>query len=232
MRNIRIAECILELFTDRANAAATVGDLMELTAGQGSARFWGQIAQTALSHLWRDLSAEPLFLAGLAFRGVLFQLALATAFSAALVVLIPLIFLALPTARVSQVAPMTERIVLPSSSVPSLLTAGMPSLVFAGFLWVFYLTGGWIARRSRGRAVAVCVGLVVLLEVGFPLLGWVLMSVTGLGSLLAAWTNAHASTAPDTPDVSLSFYWFVPLAYALMLIAAVRVRRKSLSVGA
>ena len=59
MRNAgALAEWILSLVTSRERAAATIGDLVEEEARPFA--FWGSIAWTAFSLIWRDFSVAPL----------------------------------------------------------------------------------------------------------------------------------------------------------------------------
>ena len=68
MRNDATAEWILSLVSD--NAASTVGDLVEEASSRGALWFWASVLRTAGSHFWRDLSASPLAMVGLAFWGL------------------------------------------------------------------------------------------------------------------------------------------------------------------
>ncbi len=217
MRSARIAEYILELFTDRANATATVGDLLELTAGRSDLTFWIEIAQTALSHLWRDLSTEPLYLAGLALRAVVVQLLLSIgSFVAIFIALLPVIAIARGLLHI------------PAKSLePVFSWISLPIAVCSS-----YLLGGWIARRSHGRAIAACVGFLAMMEVGIPSVVTLVGSVTGLTERLTHWVNVHADPAYNPPDFGASSYLLLITGHVVMLIAAVRMQRKSLSASA
>ena len=67
MRSARIAEGMLSLVTSEERAAAIVGDLVE----DGAVGFWLRVVRTASSMLSRDVAADPVSMAGLAFRGLL-----------------------------------------------------------------------------------------------------------------------------------------------------------------
>ena len=69
MRNAATAEWILSLVSD--NSDSMVGDLVEESSSRGAFWFWASVLRTACSHLWRNLSASPLRMVGLAFWGVL-----------------------------------------------------------------------------------------------------------------------------------------------------------------
>jgi hypothetical protein len=85
MRNAAAAEWILSLVSD--NAASTVGDLVEGSSSRGALWFWSSVLRTAGSHFWRDLSASPLRMVGLAFWGVLASWFFGLLFAITLIVL-------------------------------------------------------------------------------------------------------------------------------------------------
>jgi hypothetical protein len=70
MRSAAAAEWILSLVTEPDRASSTVGDLVEESSPRGALWFWASVWRTAGSHFWRDLSASPLRMAGLAFCGL------------------------------------------------------------------------------------------------------------------------------------------------------------------
>ncbi len=76
MPKAQIAELILSLFTTRERAASTVGDLIENAPGRGTRWFWSGVSRTALSLFWCSFAAEPAFIAGIAFRGLMLNLTL------------------------------------------------------------------------------------------------------------------------------------------------------------
>lgn len=76
MRSASAAEWILSLFTPPDRAASIVGDLTEESSARGALWFWSSVLRTACSHFWRDLSASPWRMVGLAFWGFLAHLVL------------------------------------------------------------------------------------------------------------------------------------------------------------
>ncbi len=211
MRGARIAELLLELFTDRANATGTVGDLLELAGGRTSVRFWLQIAQTASSHLWSDLSAEPLFLLKLSVHAAFARYLLMVAF------LLAGIFLVIPLVLLANL--------LPAAPFPAAGLGRMFGLI--DVLTAFYVTGIWVGRHSHGRTIAACLACLAMLEIGIPLVVGYSVSASGLTPRLTDWVNAHASAAPQASDLGIPPFLLLPAGYGLMMIAALRVRRKS-----
>jgi hypothetical protein len=77
--NAGVAEWLIARFTERSRAASIVGDLLEVTAKQGSHAFWLSIAGVVLALTWRQLTAFAAALLclylnealGMAFRGPL-----------------------------------------------------------------------------------------------------------------------------------------------------------------
>jgi hypothetical protein len=65
----RLAESLLSIVTPPDRAAATVGDLLEVSAGAPSVTFWMAIARTFAALVWRDLNAARLAMAGSAAVG-------------------------------------------------------------------------------------------------------------------------------------------------------------------
>jgi len=140
MRKAHIAERILSLFTSRDRAASMAGDLIENARGRSPMRFWADVCRTALSLLWRDFSADPSFLAGLAFRGLLVNLSLF------IVMLIGIIV---------------------CSGLFGLIVRSPPLWVFR--LWgaiamcaAQFQTGQWLGRRARGKEMLACVAFLIV----------------------------------------------------------------------
>jgi hypothetical protein len=52
-----VAEWLISRFTERSRAASIVGDLLEVTAKQGSFAFWSSVAGVVLTLTWRHLAA-------------------------------------------------------------------------------------------------------------------------------------------------------------------------------
>lgn len=53
MRNVRLAELVIRLFTSRKRAAALMGDLLEARSQRGSVWFWFSIVRVIFSLGWR-----------------------------------------------------------------------------------------------------------------------------------------------------------------------------------
>lgn len=70
MRNIHIAEWILDLVTSRDRAASAVGDLVEEATPRGVVWFWSGVLRIAASLLWRSVAENPVRLAGVALIGL------------------------------------------------------------------------------------------------------------------------------------------------------------------
>jgi len=122
MRNAASAEWILSLVSD--NAASTVGDLVEEASSRGALWFWASVLRTAGSHVWRDLSASPWRMVGLAFWG------LAASVLAGVGLAMPLLLANLNLRDSNWQIPLVNVVIC---------TAGP-------------LLGGWsVARRSNGR---------------------------------------------------------------------------------
>lgn len=73
MRKVAMAEWILSLVLAPDRAGTTVGDLVEEASTRGVVWFWSSVLWTALSHLWRDLSAAPFRLVKLALWGCVME---------------------------------------------------------------------------------------------------------------------------------------------------------------
>lgn len=69
----KIAEWLLSLAMERAQAASVVGDLLETDRSRSFTCFWMDVFQTLTATTWRDMKARPLFVVGIAARGTLVQ---------------------------------------------------------------------------------------------------------------------------------------------------------------
>src|SRR5690349_5887002 len=76
MRKAAMAEWILSLVVAPDRAATTVADLIEDASTHGVSWFWSSVLRTALSHVFRDLSAAPFRLMRLALWAWMAQVAL------------------------------------------------------------------------------------------------------------------------------------------------------------
>jgi hypothetical protein len=142
MHKDRIAEWILEQVTTRERASSTVGDLMESAATRGTAWFWSNVLRTAGSQVWRGMTADPVFMIGLAFRGLLLNLALS------LLCLAGFLFIYGLAYSVLAVDLRKGWIVL---------GLGLGAVVLAQFQ-----SGRWAGRRAPGRELSSGLALILL----------------------------------------------------------------------
>jgi hypothetical protein len=151
MRKARLAELILSLVTSRERASSTAGDLMEEVPARGIFWFWSSVCRTVLSLLWSDFAAEPMYLAGLAFRGFLVSTALLMALMICIVIcsaVFGVIVGAMGLTRdVSALTPFRWAFELAGALVT---------------LATQFQVGRWIARRARGREMAACVAFLIV----------------------------------------------------------------------
>jgi hypothetical protein len=174
MRNSRLAEWILALVTTSDRAAATVGDLMEGAQTRGALWFWASVVGTAFSIMWRDVRAEPGKMAWLAVRANLYGLG----------------WILLCTIPMFLVFFFWGGIVGWTSGIGAIATNLNPWTGgwagYAGYLifslLIPFVTGRWIARKARGREMAVCLA-VVSLRIAFSLFLSLLMTVAEGGGL-------------------------------------------------
>jgi hypothetical protein len=217
MRRDQIAELILSLFTSPERAASIIGDLEEDAPARGNFWFWECVARTVFSLLRHDLTAEPLFLLGLAVRGTLFSLRLVALWS--VLILLGIVVVAAVVVQIKAAA----------GPAPSWVH-GQAVMDSAGYLlgltamvMIEFRVGQWLARRARGREMAACLAYLAF--------GYVLWSVTA--AILYAWfapaienflQNFHPQPkAVDVPAGWMLFYGFV--SYAAFFAGGIRVRR-------
>jgi hypothetical protein len=140
MRNAgALAEWILSLVTSRERAAAMIGDLVEEEASPLA--FWGSIAWTALSLIWRDFSVAPLGMFGLAVYGLLISILFSAFQGVAAALLIVYVF---PAA-------------LPALSMDRVIGTSLV-LFWAGS----FIAGILLARRAIDREMAACFAVSIL----------------------------------------------------------------------
>lgn len=156
----RIAEWILALAMEPAQAASVIGDLLETDASPDAGRFWSNVFQTLTAAVWSDIKAQPLFVAGLAARGALLLCAFLLFVFYARGVIFGFVRL---TASHSHLAHHPKEWLWPAMRGVSLLAT-------------FYV-GRWTARRSLGRVVSVCAAMAMVypfVYYGFTVLwrGW------------------------------------------------------------
>ena len=214
MRNARIAEWFLSLVTTPDRAAAAVGDLLEVHSPHGSVRFWVSVVATLCAHIWGDLAAHPIRMAGLAVQGILLQLLFSVAMAIGLALLYGVI-----SAVALQVG----------ARDPGLLSGWWvnpaPWLVSGSLVagWIFalvgsYLVGRILARQSPGHELAPCVANVIM--------GFVLPYVV-FGSL--GWPRGEPMLTAPGPWWPMFAYSFPP--FVALMAGAIRVRRLRRSVS-
>jgi hypothetical protein len=197
MRNARIAEWILALVTTEDRAAATVGDLMELS--RGAAWFWAAVLATALSIAWRDLQAHPRQTTWLAVRGTLYIFL--WIFGGLLAVFILVFvwgyFAGLSPGRIES------------------FSANWPWKTIAylfGYVWIPFFLGRWIARKAPGREMPVCLAMMIL------------QTVLGVCiSVLVAELNHNLSFQASLTDLGFNIVYAFP--YFAFTALAMRRRR-------
>jgi hypothetical protein len=151
MRNAQLGEWILSWVTSPERAAATVGDLLENASGPGT--FWLGVLRTALSLLWCEFASDPANMMGLAFRGLMLQLAIVVGIL--LIIIIGGGFLGFFAGLFWHPAGPAASINLVATAIGGLLGAGIAILVP-------FQVGRWMARRSPGRELAPVVAFTIL----------------------------------------------------------------------
>ena len=130
-----LAERILGLVMPPPTARSLVGDLLEIQSSPPGGRFWLGVSQIFVATVWCDLREHPAFVLGLACRGALYQFVVAASALFAL-------------QGAAAIAPALR------------LAPGHPSWFLLSLMLVLVgplLAGRWIARRTWGREIAVCV---------------------------------------------------------------------------
>ena len=150
MRNAQVAEWILSLVTSSERAAATVGDLMENASGPGAFWFWISVLRTALSMLWQEYSADPVRTMGIAFQGLLLEIAMWGAF-------------VICAALLGGLVGASSYFAGTANAQHPVISALGPALAGA-IAWglIPFQVGRWLARRSPGRELAPCVAFMLL----------------------------------------------------------------------
>jgi len=216
MHKARIAEWMLSLFTTGDRAASMAGDLVESAAGRRGLRFWWRLAQTAASLAWKSIAAEPLFMMGLAFRGLLLNLSLWFLVSLAMVaVALVGIFVAAAGGGTAALAAIPKL-----SGHKSLFSFVFFVLATVTGFAIQFQTGRWIARRARGREIAACS---VFLAIGTIL--WMAARDVTLYAIERA-SRTHLPSESVVVTLLGNLIVWLPL-----LAGAVRVRRRSTPKG-
>jgi hypothetical protein len=154
MDKSKIAEWLLSLVMEPAQAASVVGDLLEANTSHSIVWFWTNLIQMFAAAVWRSGREQPLFLLSLAVRGTLVQAAINL--SAFLVC-------------------MTAGLMFWHHHFG--LDNPMQPLVGLVYLSLGPICAGrWIARRALGKEVAVCIAMTMVspfIEIGTNAL-WIL----------------------------------------------------------
>jgi hypothetical protein len=144
MDKAKIAEWILALAMEPAQAASVVGDLLETGTARSMSWFWSNVFQTLAATAWRDAKIQPLFIVSLAIRGVLME----CSFS----------LLAMLVASIGDVAFAGMFLHGHPTQDPLWLFTTRPVPVFV----VSYFAGQWIAQRSSGKEITACLAMVTM----------------------------------------------------------------------
>jgi hypothetical protein len=206
-----MAELILSLFTTRERAASTVSDLLESSPARGLLWFWSSVGRTAASLVWDDFATEPYFMGGLAFRGLLANLALYIIAFAAIIVLAAVLGV------------LAADVFGPAGGVTSAgfqLPFRLLGVITA--LAVEFQTGRWIARRARGREMAACVAFLLIQTIAMLVIG---EAVFGSRWMRALTERSDSVPAPSTSNMSIVITNLVVAAG--LFAGAIQVRRRS-----
>jgi hypothetical protein len=142
----KFAERLLSMAMEPAQAASVVGDLLEASSSRNVIWFWTNVFQTFAATIWRDVKAQPLFIVRVAAYGMLAQIGLG-------------MIVAMACALVIFVA---------SRFIPHLVGyAWAYPLFFVSQLLPPFYAGRWIALKSSGKDVAICVAMTVGMPVVF-----------------------------------------------------------------
>jgi hypothetical protein len=214
MRKDQIAEWIFKLFTTPERAASTVGDMVE--EAPGALWFWISVVRTVFSFTWRDMSADPLYMAGLAIRAWLLSAALFFGFILALAVLFGVVVGMLASAGI-----LNEK----SFSPPSVWISGIEWPLIAFFsIAIPFRIGRWIARRAPGREVAACIALQIVPFLIMNIVGSVVMHIWG--PAIIAWVATRP--AQNTPDLLPGLSWLPgALSFIAVMAGAIQMRRRA-----
>jgi hypothetical protein len=145
MDKAKIAEWVLSLVMEPAQAASVIGDLLETRASHHVVSFSWNVFQTLVATIWREAKDQPFQILKLATEGAVVQFAYTSlAVIAFLVVSVPLLLI------VYQLHP-------PPEAVLVVLFDYAISILFQ-FLGSFY-AGRWMARHSFDKEVVTCIAM-------------------------------------------------------------------------
>jgi hypothetical protein len=140
MDKSRIAEWVLSLVMEPAQAVSVTGDLMETAASHNEAWFWSNVFRTLAGTVWSDFKEHPFFVVWLATRGVFVHFGL---------------FVAEVICFVCSCAILEK--ILSRDLMSSFRLWEWAIVVYGGIAVTAFFAGAWIARRSFGKDIAVCV---------------------------------------------------------------------------
>jgi hypothetical protein len=190
-----IAEWTLSRSMEPAQASAVAGDLLETGRARSELWFWSNVAQTLAAKVWTDFASRPLFILGLAFRGAL--------------VLCALLFCVL------EARGLALSMFVHSGFASEPREWLWPVMRFFSLLATLY-AGRWIALRSSGKDLAVCVAMAVT----FPFVDY------GFAALLAISSSLGSHQELLMPPFGRSWeYWREIGSIAAFLIGVALVRR-------
>jgi hypothetical protein len=165
MDKAAIAEWMLSLFMNPAEAAALVGDLLEAEGKLGVTWFWSNIFQTFFASAWQDCVAHPLSVIRVAVLGALLQAALGIVGTFIWWLVYNGVYGVIIGAQLS-------------AGFPTWLSAMMTSgYFFIGLLLAPLLSGYWSAKKSFSTGIAVGIYNLIVGPVIFFSLGMVSKNV-------------------------------------------------------
>jgi hypothetical protein len=157
MDKAKIAEWILSLAMEPAQAGSVVGDLLEAGATRNVAWFWSNVFQTLAVRVWRDVKTEPRFVAGLAIRGALVQAAFSFfGLMICMIVCVPLVLIG----RFIFLTFYMDHLPWHHHNVALIFSVLL--IMVSMVIGPSYYVGRWIARRSLGKDIAVCLSMIVI----------------------------------------------------------------------
>jgi hypothetical protein len=201
-----IAEWGLSQAMEPAQAAGVIGDLLETGAARTDLWFWSNVLQTLAATVWRDVKAQPLFVIGLAARGAL--------------VLCILLFFVLEARGVA--FGLATSLLSHSRAAEQPKEWLWPVMRIVSLLATLY-AGRWIALRSSGKDLAVCVAMSIV----FPFVDY------GFDALLA-WCSSFLAQREFLlpPFWRFWYYWREVGSMAAFLAGVALVRRRRQIPGA
>lgn len=194
---MKLADCLLSLVLEPAEASAVVGDLLEESPQRGRFWFWRHVTQALLRASFHELTRKPLAMVGLGFECLGLM---NTVFVGWMIAMFAVVLLAFP-----------HHILVPTP--PFLVISTLPG----------FCAGAWAATRAPGREFAVAtVSNAVAMALFF---GMLVVVFRGLGWLLnVPWTRQvfGSATLPW-----LFFWEALPFALSALSVRFYRLYRGS-----